>query len=223
VEPWWDRKAPSFEAEKILALMGAGEGGTPRYTQAFPSHIASSDISLKLAGAGGDGAQTAALLLAQAAISEGFDATHIPSYGPESRGGTSYADVHIAETEVLDPAAPNPDILVAFNAPSLAKFAPAVKEGGTIIYDSTVIAEVRNMPPNRRLVGVPFTGIALGLERPMVKNVVALGALAGATGILPPERFVDTIRMVLKDKPKLLPLNERAFAEGIRHASPVGV
>ncbi len=223
VEPWWDRKAPSFEADKLLAIMGAGQGGTPRYAKGFPFHIAGSDISLKLAGAGGDGAQTAALLLAQAAISEGFDATHIPSYGPESRGGTSYADVHIAETEVLDPAAPNPDILVAFNAPSLAKFAPAVKEGGTILYDSTVIAEVRNMPPGRKLVGVPFTGIALGLERPMVKNVVALGALQGATNVLPSERFIDTIRMVLKDKPKLVPLNERAFAEGVRHASPVGV
>ena len=46
---------------------------------------------------GGDGAQTVALLVARAAINEGFDATHIPSYGPESRGGTSYADVRIAD------------------------------------------------------------------------------------------------------------------------------
>jgi Pyruvate/2-oxoacid:ferredoxin oxidoreductase gamma subunit len=75
---------------------------------------------MKLAGSGGDGAQTAALLLARAGINEGFDATHIPSYGPESRGGTSYADVHIAEEEVLSPAAPHPHVLVAFNAPSLA-------------------------------------------------------------------------------------------------------
>ncbi len=87
------------------------------------------DIALKLAGAGGDGAQTAALLLTRAAINEGFDATHIPSYGPESRGGTSYADVHIAEDEVLSPAAPEPHVLVAFNAPSLEKFGPTVRRG----------------------------------------------------------------------------------------------
>ena len=63
---------------------------------------------MKLAGAGGDGAQTAAMLVAIAAINEGFDGTHIPSYGPESRGGTSYADVHVAKDEVLNPASPAP-------------------------------------------------------------------------------------------------------------------
>ena len=42
------------------------------------------------------------------AINEGLDSTHIPSYGPESRGGTSYADVHIAQEEVLSPASPKP-------------------------------------------------------------------------------------------------------------------
>ena len=87
-------------------------------------HSARDDIGSSSPGAGGDGAQTAAMLLTHAAINEGFDATHIPSYGPESRGGTSYADVRIAEGEVLSPAAPNPHVLVAFNAPSLAKFGP---------------------------------------------------------------------------------------------------
>lgn len=221
VEPWWDRKAPSFEADKILALMGAAKGAPTKFSTGFPAHLGGTDISFKFAGSGGDGAQTAALLLARAAIAEGFDATHIPSYGPESRGGTSYADVHIAETEVLNPAAAHPDVLIAFNAPSLAKFAATVKEGGTIIYDSTVVTEVKNMPPNRRVVPVPLTGLAMGLERPMVKNVVALGALQGCTNVLPVERFLDTLRTVLKEKPQLLPLNETAFAEGVRHAAPV--
>ena len=77
----------------------------------------------------------AAMLIATAAINEGFDATHIPSYGPESRGGTSYADVHVASEEVLSPASPAPHILVAFNAPSLTKFGPQVTEGGVVVYD----------------------------------------------------------------------------------------
>ena len=38
-------------------------------------------------GAGGDGAQTAAMLVTRAAIHEGFDATHIPSYGPSRAAG----------------------------------------------------------------------------------------------------------------------------------------
>jgi 2-oxoisovalerate ferredoxin oxidoreductase beta subunit len=221
VEPWWDRNPPSFEPEKLLGMVGASQEIVPRHAKGFPAHLGGRDLSFKLAGAGGDGAQTAALLLARAAIDEGFDATHIPSYGPESRGGTSYADVHIAETEVLNPAAPDPHVLIAFNAPSLAKFAASVREGGLILYDSSVIQELPPMPPGRRVIGVPFTTIANNLQRPMVKNIVALGALQAATGLFPPETFLATLQTVLKEKPALLPLNEAAFAAGVCHTDTV--
>ena len=223
VEPWWDRKAPSFEPEKVLGMVGADQDAVPRFAKGFPTHLGGRDISFKLAGAGGDGAQTAALLLARAAIDEGFDATHIPSYGPESRGGTSYADVHIAETEVLNPAAPHPHVLIAFNAPSLAKFAPSVREGGLILYDSTIIDELPPMPAGRRVIGVPFTALAREMQRPLVKNIVALGALQAATELFPPETFLATIKLVLKDKPALLSVNEAAFAAGIQYTSEVPV
>ena len=176
VEPWFRRPPRSFDPDAVLALCGA-EQARRAAARALRHPLGARDRSLKLAGAGGDGAQTAALLLARAAIAEGFDATHIPSYGPESRGGTSSADVHIADEEVLNPSAREPDILVAFNAPSLAQFAPSVPEGGLILYDSTVITEPVEPPYNRRVLGVPFTGIAADLQRPMAKNLVALGAL----------------------------------------------
>ncbi len=214
VEPWFNPPAASFAPEKILGYCGAEPAASSRPSAAWPSHLGQHDLSLKFAGAGGDGAQTAALLLTRAAIEQGFDATDIPSYGPESRGGTSYADVHIAALEVLNPAAPAPDILVAFNAPSLAKFARTVPVGGLIIYDSTVILEPGELPPDRRVLAIPLTRIAADLGRPMVKNVVALGALQAATELLPAQAMLDTLRHVLKDKAAVLPLNEAAFLAG---------
>src|SRR5208283_756879 len=102
-----------------------------------------------------------------------FDATHIPSYGPESRGGTSYADVHVAKDEVLNPASPHPDVLIAFNSPSLAKFGPTVRQGGTILYDSSIVKEIPGgMDPTVKVVGVPFTEIAVDLGKAVVKNIV---------------------------------------------------
>jgi len=92
---------PSFEPDRVMQVVEGSTEAVPRFCKGFPSQVAQHDISLKLAGAGGDGAQTAAMLITRAAINEGFDSTHIPSYGPESRGGTSYADVHVAEGEVL--------------------------------------------------------------------------------------------------------------------------
>ena len=216
VDPWFKRNPPSFDGNIILSLTGATYEHPVRHCDGFPTHLAPHDISLKLAGSGGDGAQTAAMLIARSAINEGFDATHIPSYGPESRGGTSYADVHVAAEEVLNPGSPNPQVLIAFNAPSLAKFGPAVRKGGIVIYDSTVVAEAPVLDPSIKVFPVPFTGIATDLGKAVVKNIVALGALQAATGIFPKETFLTAIRVALKDKCALVPLNEEAFAWGIK-------
>ncbi len=207
---------PTFAAERLVQAIAPSMEAAKRHATGFPSHLAPHDVALKLAGAGGDGAQTAALLITRAAINEGFDSTHIPSYGPESRGGTSYADVHVADGEVLSPAAPDPHILIAFNAPSLAKFGPAVRPGGTIVYDSTVIAEVPPLAEGVKVFGVPFTQIARDLGKAVVKNVVALGALQEATNLFPPETFITAIHQALKTKCALIPLNEEAFAWGQR-------
>jgi len=205
---------PSFEPARVMEVVEGSTEAVPRFCQGFPSHVAQRDISLKLAGAGGDGAQTAARLITRAAINEGFDSTHIPSYGPESRGGTSYADVHVAEGEVLSPASATPHILVAFNAPSLAKFGPTVLPGGTVLYDSSVITEAPDLGEGIRSLGIPFTQIASDLGKVLVKNVVALGALQAATGLFPAETFQTAIRLALKAKCAMIPLNEQAFARG---------
>jgi 2-oxoisovalerate ferredoxin oxidoreductase beta subunit len=205
-----------FDPERLVEVTEAAREAPPRFCTGFPSHVAPHDIALKLAGAGGDGAQTAAMLITRAAINEGFDSTHIPSYGPESRGGTSYADVHVAEEEVLSPSSPSPDILVAFNAPSLAKFGPTVRQGGTIVYDSSVISQPPEPPAGVSSLGVPFTEIASNLGKRVVKNVVALGALQAATRLFPEETFLTALRQALKQKCAMIPLNEEAFGWGAK-------
>jgi len=207
---------PRFDGDELAHAIEATTDKAPRFGTGFPEHLDPTDVSLKLAGSGGDGAQTAALLIARAAINEGYDATHIPSYGPESRGGTSYADVHVARAEVLSPASPHPHVLIAFNAPSLAKFGPDVRPGGTVLYDSSVIAEPPALADGVRVIGVPLTRIASDLGRVVVKNVVALGALTAATSLFPEETLLTAIRHALKTKCALIPLNEEAFRWGMK-------
>jgi len=205
---------PDYDPERLLAAIGATIEAPPQFAEKFPAHLAERDVAVKFAGAGGDGAQTAAMLLTHSAIHEGFDATHIPSYGPESRGGTSYADVRIAAGEVLSPAAPRPKVLVAFNAPSVARFGPLVEPGGVVLYDSAVVPELPPLADGVRAVGVPFSSVANELGKPMIKNVVALGALEAATGILPAESIVHTMKEALAKRAELVPLNEEAFRRG---------
>lgn len=213
-EPWFHLKKPSFDPGRLLEVIDATAETPPTFCKGFPAHLDPDDVSVKFAGAGGDGAQTAAMLVTKAAINERFDATHIPSYGPESRGGTSYADVHVAKGEVLDPSAPAPHVLVAFNAPSLDKFAGSVRAGGTIVYDSSVISHVPPVAPGVKVFGVPCADLARGLGAGVVKNVVALGALQEATGLLEEESFLTTLRISLHHKGSMIRLNEDAFRAG---------
>ena len=150
------------------------------------------------------------------AINEGYDATQIPSYGPESRGGTSYADVHVARDEVLSPGSPKPHVLLAFNAPSLNKFGPDVQENGVVVYDSSVITEMPEFNPGVKVVGIPASEIAVHLGKPVVKNVVAMGALQEATGLLHEESMLTAIRTSLAHKCALIPVNEEAFSWGVK-------
>jgi Pyruvate/2-oxoacid:ferredoxin oxidoreductase gamma subunit len=214
--------ATSVTSNELTVALGTTTEHPDRFATEFAAHLDPDDISIKLAGAGGDGAQTAAMLITRAAIAEGFDATHIPSYGPESRGGTSYADVHVARTEVLAPAAPHPHVLVAFNSPSLTKFGPAVRSGGVVLYDSSIIGAVPDtLADGVRVVGVPFTEVANGLGSVVVKNVVALGALQAVTELFPADTFLAAIRAAVANKADLAAVNEQAFTRGAELARSV--
>jgi 2-oxoisovalerate ferredoxin oxidoreductase beta subunit len=211
---WGAWPAPRFDPAPILeALEAQPPPGDP------PAAVlrARDGLGVKLAGAGGDGAQTAAALLARTAIAEGFDATHIPCYGPESRGGTSFADVRYAAGEVLAPEVPCPDALVAFNAPSLARFAPALAPGGVVVYDSAVI-RAPALAPGVRAFAVPCARIAADLGNPVVKNAVALGALHAAAGLLSEATFLRTVREALAKSAAVAELNVEAFRRGARAA-----
>jgi Pyruvate/2-oxoacid:ferredoxin oxidoreductase gamma subunit len=89
-----------------------------------------------------------------------------------------------------------------------------VVPGGAVVYDSSVVSAPPLLDPGVRVVGVPCSGIAKDLGKVVVKNIVALGALQAATGILPEETFLTAIRQALRDKCALLPLNEQAFRAG---------
>ena len=122
--------------------------------------------------------------------------------------------MHVAADEVLSPASPSPHVLIAFNAPSLQKFAPAVRAGGTILYDRSVMAAPADAAPGVRVHGVPLTAMAADLGNPLVKNIAALGALCAATDLFPAETFLAAIQQMLKGKAALLALNEQAFERG---------
>ncbi len=90
--------------------------------------------------------------------------------------------------------------------------------GGIVLFDRTLIEAAPALDRAVRAIGVPFTRIASEIGLPMVKNIVALGALQQVTGLFPKEAFLAAIRRALRQKGALIPQNEEAFARGGRAA-----
>lgn len=91
------------------------------------------------AGFGGQGVISAGKLLCIAAMREGKEVSHIPSYGAEMRGGTANCSVVIADSPVSSALVNNPTICIVLNEPSLDKFEQTIKAGGVLIYNSSII------------------------------------------------------------------------------------
>jgi 2-oxoglutarate ferredoxin oxidoreductase subunit beta len=166
--------------------MGSAAGG-PGETAPAPAPLAvQRPFTVRLAGAGGQGIALAGLLLAEAAVAAGMNATHAQAYGPESRGGASRADVIVSDGEIDYPYADRVDALVALSQEALDRHAERLVPGGLLVVDRGL---ARTAPANGAASrALPITETALAvLGSPLGANLVALGALVGLTGIVPAE------------------------------------
>jgi 2-oxoglutarate ferredoxin oxidoreductase subunit gamma len=154
-------------------------------------------FEIRLSGSGGQGMILASVILAEAI---GKDKTknvvQTQSYGPEARGGASKADVVVSSNEIYYPKAMKLDMLLAMTQEALDSYYGDLKEGGTLIVDTTLVTSV----PTDQYFGVPVTRLAreeVGIV--VVANVVALGAIAAVTGVVSKE---DLIAAVLSRAPR---------------------
>ncbi len=163
------------------------------------------------AGFGGQGILLAGTILANAFMIEGKNVTWYPCYGAEMRGGTVNCEIVVSDSEVSSVHKQDTDYAIVLNQQSFDRFITRVKAGGTIIANSTLVAEAR--PRNDiKYVFAPMTKLANDLGTSKVTNVVALGVLASACSIVSKEFLAKGIEKVLGEKKKdLIPLNIKAL------------
>ncbi len=167
------------------------------------------------AGFGGQGVLTIGKFLAKAGMAEGKNVSWLPSYGPEMRGGTANVSTVISDEDIASPIVSFPDILVALNQPSIDKFAPSIRPGGILIYNT-------NMCPHGckrddiKIISAPMVDIAKEIGNMMVMNMLAIGIIIGNTGIIKYETMeADLTGFMQKKNPELLELNLKAIKRGI--------
>jgi 2-oxoglutarate ferredoxin oxidoreductase subunit gamma len=169
------------------------------------------------AGFGGQGILLIGKLLAHAAMEEGYEVAWIPSYGPEMRGGTAYCTVVIGTQPIGSPIIKNPTHLIAMNRPSLEKFAPVIKPGGVVLINLSLIP----IDSGRKDVDelkVPAQDIATSVGNGKAANIVALAAFVARSKLVSIETLKHCIEVEFAKRPKLIPLNLKAMAEGVKAA-----
>ena len=168
---------------------------------------------IRFSGFGGQGIITAGYILGKAAaLHDRRYVTLIKSYGPESRGGASSAQVIISDEEINYPRITKPELLVAMSQEAYAKYIEELASGGLLIIDKDLV-ELKHPRDDIRVQAIPATRIAESdLGRRIVANIVMLGYAAANTDVVSLEGIREA---VLSSIPKgTEELNMQALEKG---------
>jgi Pyruvate/2-oxoacid:ferredoxin oxidoreductase gamma subunit len=168
-----------------------------------------------LTGLGGQGIQLLAKLLAHAAMREGRQVMTFGLFMGTIRGGSSEATVVVGDDAVVaPPIVPRVWAVVAMHGAGLPALQPKARPGGVLVLNATLAPEPPGWDGVRRL-AVPATEIAKALGQPLGAGMVALGALAGATGLVAPDSLAAALADVVPaHRRKLVDANAACIARG---------
>ena len=171
-----------------------------------------------LAGFGGQGILTAGKILIDIAARDGKNVSWTSSYGAEMRGGTASCSVVVSDEEIGSPYPTKLDILVVMNEPSYEKFIGDVRDGGYVIVNSSLVEE-REYPRNVKVFAIDATSQASRLENSRGANLVMLGAMMKATGLIDPEQFGKGLNEYFEKKGQNNPKNLECYNIGYTQAT----
>jgi 2-oxoglutarate ferredoxin oxidoreductase subunit gamma len=167
-----------------------------------------------ISGFGGQGTLFAGQLLAYAAMDSGHQVTWIPSYGPEMRGGKARCTVIVSDEEIGSPLVRRPSAAIVLNIPSMEAFEPAVKPGGVLVVNSSLIPQ-KSKRTDIRVLYIPASDMAIELGNVRLGNVICLAALVEATGTVSLEAIKQALSDHLPERHrKLLGMNFEAMDKG---------
>ena len=168
-----------------------------------------------LAGSGGQGVISTGKMLAQAAVGEGWNATYIPAYGAEVRGGTAHCHVKIGRRQIGSPIVEDATLIVAMNEPSYRAFSSLLRKGSTLVVNTSLIPTI-GKHPGVKILPLELTKIAADMGSLRSANMLVLGLCAGLLGLKDHDQLKGLLGEKLgKKNPAMLEVNERILAKGV--------
>lgn len=150
-------------------------------------------VNLQFCGFGGQGIILSAVILGTAAVKEaGLNALQTQSYGSEARGGQCQAELIVSPEPINSPLADHVDILVAMSQSALDRYLDRLRPGGILLIDPGLVAT-----PERsdiKIAKVPATQTASEIGPKIIANMVVLGFVQQATGLISEADLYQAIR-----------------------------
>jgi 2-oxoglutarate ferredoxin oxidoreductase subunit gamma len=177
-------------------------------------------VKIALAGEGGQGVQSVASIITDAAYAEGYEALYIPNFGVEQRGGVSVAYVQISDDAIGSPKFKTGDIVIALSDRAVRRTKKYCGPKTIFVYDADIQGVEEDLPTNvAKVLAIPAIKISKDELHPRVFNIVIMGAVIGATKIVTVERAKEAIEKKLgykfEQNPKLRELNFKALERGM--------
>jgi 2-oxoisovalerate ferredoxin oxidoreductase beta subunit len=191
--------APPPAVEDLPRVLGLANGAGAGITAAPAPAPRDLDVRIKVAGFGGQGVLMLGEVLAEAGLESGYEVSWLPSYGPEMRSGTSNCHVRLSSRPIDSPLVSRPTVLLAMNEPSLRKFLPDVEPGGTVLYNAEALPEDCRRA-DVHMLARPFTELGDRLGSAKVGNMVMLGTLLEATGLVEQEQVAAALQRLVKGR-----------------------
>jgi 2-oxoglutarate ferredoxin oxidoreductase subunit gamma len=169
-----------------------------------------------ISGFGGQGVLSLGKILAYSGLLQGQEVSWMPSYGPEQRGGTANVTVILSDERISSPILNVYDTVIVLNQPSMDKFAPRVKPGGTLIFDGGTVKKVSDRTDinTYRIDAAEYAS-----EHNMTKtfNMIILGGLIKICPITTVENVLESLKKSLPERHHhLLSMNDAALKAGMK-------
>jgi 2-oxoglutarate ferredoxin oxidoreductase subunit gamma len=169
-----------------------------------------------VAGSGGQGIQFLGQLLARAAVEQGLEATYVPAYGAERRGGPSVCSVVVADHAIYTPVFAHPDIFLAFDQRGRNQYGASIKKTGIIIANENLASQAAN-GEQAKVISVPASKLAEQVSKEIKPfNLVLLGAYIALGRGVHYEVLQERLKVRLANKPELYEVNALALQKGFK-------
>ncbi len=171
--------------------------------------------TLIISGSGGQGVMSVGMMLGESAVDGGLNATFMPLYGPEQRGGSAKCTVIISKDKIMSPLPKQSDGLITMNEASFRKFNKELKPGGVLVLNSNRVTS-KSKRTDIALIAVPADDLARELGNDKISNIILIGALLGYSEMMDPKLLMDSLEKKFGDKgEKIVELNRKALYEGV--------